>query len=190
MPPRHYHLAVQWKQTNASTEQLINGYAVLDDTGVADPQDIVDTLAPFWQSNIRPYVTGIISIYGAELTPLDTTGTTVLSVLSGTLAGGLGGLAPSIQTCQLVTWQTANRGRKHRGRSYFPPANSANISDDGESWGNSQSANMQAAVASLLDDCETAGFPLGKMTDGDFEAYTAGVARQYMGTQRRRVNHR
>lgn len=190
MAPKHYKFSCIWETVAPTQDQLVNTGVVLDEPGTTPATTVLASLLDQWQTWFRPVVSNTVKLKELHVLSLDTTATSVQASFTGTVAGGLTGLAPTLSACQIVTWTTANRGPKHRGRIYLPMANSNAISDGQDGWSATQVDNVLTAALGFLGDLESDGFPLGKMTDGDFEAFTGAVARDYIGTQRRRVNRR
>lgn len=190
MAPKHYRFANIWETVSPVQDQLVNTGVVLDDPGTSDPVDIADALASVFQGRLRSIVSNTVFLKELHLTSIDTTATSIIRPYTGSTAGTLSGLAPTLSACQIVTWGTGNRGPKHRGRWFLPLANSSNVANGQDGWGSAQVSAVQAAADLVLSDLITAGFPMGKMTDGSYEAFTVAIARDYIGTQRRRVNRR
>lgn len=145
------------------------------DTGLAANQDWIDSV-----SNTTK-LTSIEFLPLDGITPTSEFTTGIDAYYTGSATGG-----PIPQAATTVTWQTDQRGRSKRGRTFLPHLGESAM-DNGAIIGAVRSA-MQTAWTGLLEDWAVAGLTpvVASYTLGSARPVESFVVRQRASTIRRR----
>lgn len=192
-----WRFALEWRY-GGTEERMLNVGLVREATGTETQADIADAVANAANGTLTDVVSSDITFMGAHLSgvtlPLADLFTTGIGEAPG---GQTGGSGMPRNCCGLVTLNTGVAGKRGRGRLYLPPPNNNRLQIADVTWTSTFAASLGTAVQDFMGAL-LAGSPaltFGKFTGPNqtlWENYdpVRTIGRQFVGTQRRRINHR
>ena len=173
-------------------QQIVN---VIHVAGGSTDGDVADDVGAAWTAVLGTH--GVISsdyeAVSIDVLALDGTSATTSWVPTGwTLAGGNVGASVPASVALIGTLRTALGGRSRRGRIYIAGIPASAIDSTATQWNSSAMSDFQDITDALLtnlgpgpngSELVVASYALASAA-----SVVSTVARQYLGTQRRRVN--
>jgi hypothetical protein len=128
--PNAFLIAQQTNGHPIEDHPFINRFCVLC-TSSADRAAIADAFAAAFTASIMGMPSSDVTVGLTEVTPLDGTSTTLTRATPSFGTAGAGPLTIRLPWSLAfgITWQSAQRGRSHRGRSYIPGVDGSTVTD-------------------------------------------------------------
>lgn len=180
-----FRVAFNW--VNGS-QHAVNVMHFRDETGVADPSDIVTPLSVSKPTHFLDGIASAAHVATYDVTPLD--GSTATGTYSAAnWVGGTGSGDPLPQVARVMKFTTAFRGRSYRGRAFLPFVAEGAVAD-GSFIGDSTGPLVSTAWESWRLTLVSAGWTLVVASYKLEEAVevTTITAETLTGTQRRRMS--
>jgi hypothetical protein len=174
-------------------QEVVNVYHLLNGV-TAVPQDIADDLGHAIATSIAGYQTQFLHYVDIAVTPLDgATATSIVVPADFPIDGTLSEACLGAQCAAIITWSTGIAGRSYRGRTYVGGIPISYLNDEGTRFVDAAVENYQSAGDSLLSSLDGTHGNLSALVVASYVHSTAApvtrcTARQYQGTQRRRVD--
>jgi len=190
-----WRLAHKYHSADAT---FVNVFWLLS-SAASDEEDLFDCFSAAWSHAGSSFAminmqSSDIHYDGADITKLDGMSPTVFVPYDSSTSGAAGAGMVAAQAALVITWNTGERGRNNRGRSYIAGLPQAALETGSARWANSTIADAQDAVGGFLTGLTT-GSPAAQLlvvsqhsVHGPSHLFVlSGTPRQGLGTQRRRT---
>jgi hypothetical protein len=152
--PNGFLIAQQLIGSPFADHPFINRFCVVC-TGSSDRAAIAEQFADSYADTLLSVISAAIQMGATEVTPLDGTSTTL--TVNTAQVGTNGGHTVNIRFPWALalgtTWQSAQRGRSHRGRTYLPGVDGDMLIDEGTKFlKTTVTAALQAAATGFISD--------------------------------------
>lgn len=135
-----------------------------------------------------------VTFVSVEVTPLDgVTPSTVVAYSAGVHGGGATPAAAA-NAALIITWQTDERGRAHRGRSFLGAVPAASVEGGSARWGTAiitdaldAVSGFFAGLSAISPSCELMVVSQRAAAGPGHRLVGAGLPRTEIGSQRRRT---
>lgn len=169
----------------------------LDVGASVDPEglgnDFIDAYTYSTTPSMKALHSSAVTFVDVVVTPLDGTSSSQ-TVQYGAGVHGTGTTPPvSAQTAGIITWETGDRGRSNRGRTYLGGLPAGLLDSDGARWSTSFTTDANSWIPTFVDrllnhsSSGSVGLDVVSIKNGTAKPIVSWTPRRYTGTIRRRA---